>query len=306
MEHQEYIEKWLNGTLSEDEKRIFEQTTSHRELVRLTKAVQDFSAPEFDVPTEYQRLKDKLADKSRPKEIKFEIPALLLRVAAAFVIIVGSYFFFLYTPETSINTLASQTTELFLPDSSTVILNAASKLTYTQKHWNDHRQVSLEGEAFFQVAKGSRFDVKTASGMITVLGTEFKVNARETYFEVICYEGSVRVESPLKEVILQPGMMFRVVKGKIVPTISTKETAPSWLSKESAFESVPYEEVLQEFERQYNISVTTQSVNLDQLFTGRITHENIALALKSISIPLNLTYVIDETQKTVVLTGEDN
>ncbi len=306
MEHQEYIEKWLNGTLTEDEKRIFEQTEDYRELARLSKAVQDFSAPEFDVPAEYVRLQKERSRTPHQKEFKIQIPAMLLRAAAVLVILAGSYFFFLYSPETSINTLATQTTELFLPDSSTVMLNAGSKLTYHQKHWNDNRLVSLEGEAFFRVAKGSRFDVKTTSGIITVLGTQFNVNVREEYFEVVCYEGSVRVESPLKEVILQPGMMFRVVKGKLVPVNATKKTAPSWLAKESAFESVPYEEVLKEFERQYNVVITTRSVNIEQLFKGRFTNENISLALKSISIPLNLTYVIDEKRKTVVLSGEDN
>lgn len=306
MEHQKYIEKWLNGTLNEDEKLIFEQTEAYRQLARLSEVVQGFSAPEFDVPVQYERLQKELSRKPRQREIKIQLPALFLRIAAALVILAGSYFFFLYSPETSINTPASQTAELFLPDSSTVTLNAGSKLAYHQKHWKDHRLVSLEGEAFFRVAKGSRFDVKTASGMITVLGTQFSVNVREAYFEVTCYEGSVRVVSPLKEVILQPGMMFRVVKGKMVPVNTTKEPAPSWLDNESAFESVPYEEVLKEFERQYNVTITTRGVNLDQLFTGRFTHENISLALKSVSIPLNLTYVIDETRKTVVLTGEDN
>ena len=71
--------------------------------------------------------------------------------------------------------------------------------------------------------------------------------------------------------------------------------------QERAFESVPFLEVINEFERQYNVTITTKNVDGDQLFTGRFVHSNISLALKSISIPLDLTYVIDETKKTVVL-----
>ncbi len=304
MENNKYIAKWLDGTLTEGERVMFEKTEEFKSLARLSHELSAFRAPEYDVQSEFERLQLKMNSKPSAKEVSLSVSKLMLRIAAALIILTGSYFFFLYNPETAIQTVAAETTAVFLPDSSEVMLNATSRLLFHKKGWSEQRQVSLEGEAFFRVSKGSQFDVATTSGTITVLGTQFNVKARGAYFEVTCYEGSVRVESPLKTVILKPNMMFRVVNGKVDPKVEDSKSSPSWLRKESAFESVPFIEVLKEFERQYGVTISTKNVNVDQLFSGRFTHSDITLALKSISIPLNLTYVIEGNQKSVVLSGE--
>jgi transmembrane sensor len=303
MGNREYIEKWLNGTLSDEEKLVFEQTEEFKLLARLSTALPQFKAPDFDVQGEFQRLQaNKLSDKGKVITMAWIKP--LLRVAAVLLLMAASYFIFLSNPDTTVSTLASEKTELSLPDASEVMLNASSQLTYRTKDWEENRQVTLVGEAYFKVAKGSRFDVETEAGMVTVLGTQFNVKVRKNYFEVICYEGLVQVKSRQKEVKLKPGKMLRIINGVVAVAERTAEVSPAWLTQESAFESVPIAEVFAEFERQYNITITTKNVNTDQLFTGRFVHSDISLALKSISIPLDLTYEIDEAKKTVVLSGE--
>lgn len=304
MDHQYYIEKWLNGTLSDEEKVIFEQTDSYKSLEKLSKAVRSFKAPEFDVQSEFHRLHSKKVQQESGKMGTITWLRPLLRVAAVIVFMVGGYFLFLSNSATTINTLASEKFEVLLPDSSAVTLNAFSTLSYYEKGWNKKRQVTLVGEAYFKVAKGSRFDVETASGTVTVLGTQFTVKMRKNYFEVICYEGLVQVQSTGQVVNLSPNKVFRVVNGAIFQNENTTSASPSWLAKESSFESVPVFEMLGEFERQYNVTIITKNVSLDQLFTGRFGHTDISLALKSISIPLDLKYEISDDQKTVVLSGE--
>ncbi len=304
MRNHDYIKKWLNDTLRDDEKRMFEQTDEYRSLERLSKALISFKAPEYNPQSEFQRIQT--AKHSRKAEKVIAMPWLqpLLRVAAVLLILTGSYFIFLWNPTTTFATLASEKTELFLPDSSAVTLNALSKLSYQAKHWGRKRAVTLDGEAFFKVAKGSQFDVETEVGTITVLGTQFNVKMRTDYFEVVCYEGLVAVKHAGNVVKLPPAKMFRVVKGIITPDESTTEVLPGWLMQESSFESVPFGEVIKEFERQYSVSVTTNNIDLNQLFTGRFVHSNFPVALKSISIPLNLKYEVAEDQKNVALSGE--
>jgi ferric-dicitrate binding protein FerR (iron transport regulator) len=146
--------------------------------------------------------------------------------------------------------------------------------------------------------------VETSAGTVTVLGTQFKVKNRANYFEAVCYEGLVQVTSTGKTIKLSPAKMFRVINGAVASDENSTEKLPSWLSNESSFESVPFTEVLQEFERQYNVTITTKNVELNQLFTGRFVHSNLSLAIQSIAIPLNLTYEIDSSQKNVVLSRE--
>ena len=306
MSNQEFIEKWLNGTLSDEEKVIFAQTEEYKSLERLSKALPLFKAPDFDIPAEFQHLQANKHSGRIAKSVTMYWLKPLVRVAAVLILLAGSYFIFLSNPLTTITTQASEKSELFLPDSSAVRLNASSTLTYHKRNWESKRQVTLQGEAFFHVAKGSTFDVETEQGVITVLGTQFNVKVRAHYFEVVCYEGLVQVKSSQTEIKLEPGRMLRIVNGAIATDNHTVEQSPAWLALESAFESVPIAEVFAEFERQYNVTITTENVNLNQLFTGRFVHTDIHLALKSISIPLDLKYEIDEAKKTVVLSGEVN
>ena len=63
-----------------------------------------------------------------------------------------------------------------------------------------------------------------------------------------------------------------------------------WLNNESQFKSLPYKEVLEEFERQYNVTILAKDIDVNQLFTGSFSHNNIDIALQSISLPLHLNY----------------
>ena len=79
-----------------------------------------------------------------------------------------------------------------LPDGSTVTLNANATLSY-DKDFSAKRDISLSGEAFFEVKRGSTFTVKTTLGNVEVLGTSFNVIVEEKNFEVICKSGKVLV-----------------------------------------------------------------------------------------------------------------
>ena len=311
MDNNDYIKKWLDGTLTEEERKLFEATDEYQSLQNIAKSVMSFKAPEYDVHAEYRRLQSrKISGNAKVPENKSEAKVVamhwikpLLQAAAVLTLMAGSYFFFLHDSPTIVKTVAAEKTVLSLPDSSLVALNVFSKLSFHEQSWTKARRVTLDGEAFFKVAQGSRFDVETASGTISVLGTEFNVKCRDDYFEVICYEGLVEVQSHKKIVNLSAKQMFRILNGKITQENNLRNISAPWAANESSFESVPFGEVIKEFERQYNVTITTKNINLDLLFTGRFVHSDLALALKSISLPLNLTYQITSDQN-VVLSGE--
>ena len=135
------------------------------------------------------------------------------------------------------------------------------------------------------------------------MGTEFNVKSRENYFEVICFEGSVGVQYQEKSVTLKPGYSFLMIAGKHYAKDLDTRVAPNWIANESYFKSLPYKEVLNELERQYNISIEASNLNLNQLFTGTFKHNNLELALKSVTLPLNLKYQF-KNDTTIVLSSE--
>lgn len=299
MERDYLIKKWLDNELNPKELEAFKQLKDYDDLIKLSKNVKRFKASDFDGDKELDAVLQKINTQKSSKNNWFKP---LLRIAAVFAIAFAVYF---YTTEfeTNVQTLAAQKTTIELPDMSNVVLNAESTLSYSKTRWNKHRDVELNGEAYFKVAKGSTFNVKTESGNVTVLGTEFNVKSRKNYFEVICFEGSVGVEFLDKSVTLKPGFSFLVIDGMTYAKDLDSRNAPSWVKDESYFKSLPYKEVLFELERQYDVLIETEGLNLNQLFTGTFKHNNLELALKSVTLPLNLKYQF-KNDTTIVLSSE--
>lgn len=305
MENEDYLKKWVEGTLDDKERVLFEGTETYKSLERLSNSLHSFKAPEYDMEMGYATLGTWLtAKKGRVISMRSWLNP-ILKAAAVFVAVVAGYLLFLHDPSTVVKTLAGEKTEVFLPDSSFVALNALSRITFHEKSWSGERRVQLDGEAFFQVARGSRFDVVTPAGTISVLGTAFNVVSRRDYFEVVCYEGSVKVESGSDSMTLRPTESFRKIDNAASERNEVAETSvPDWRRGESSFESIPFRYVVREFEIQYDVSIVTRNVDAEQLFTGSFTHADISLALKSIASPLDLTYTV-EGKKIILVSGRE-
>jgi transmembrane sensor len=298
MKREELIKKWLDNNLNPKEQNAFEQLEDYNQLIKMDATLKGFKAPEFSVDQTYQTLKPHLKSQSS-KTNQWLKP--LLRIAA--VLAIGfSVYFYTSNLDEHIETLVAQQTTIQLPDNSTVDLNANSTVTFNENSWSKTRAVTLNGEAFFKVAKGERFDVITSDGIVSVLGTQFNVKQRESYFEVTCYEGLVGVTHNNKTVKLKPGHTFKIIDGKQLT--ADKETAaqPIWLHGESSFKSVPLKHVIAEFENQYDLQINTDQIDTSRLFTGSFAHNNLDLALKSVTIPLNLSY--SKSGKSILLKRE--
>ena len=301
MDTDRYIKKWLEGTLSKEELEIFEQTETYKALKRVSDAVQDFRAPEYNIESELKRFNLQKSRKGKIVNISWQ--KTLLRIAAILTIVVGAYFYINYFWPVTIETNTAYKTSIFLPDSTEVILNALTEISYQKKRWKNNRKVELDGEAFFKVKKGSQFDVETSIGTVTVLGTQFNVKYRDEFFEVSCYEGLVLVNSTFGKSELPPNHSLRIVNGKVIMGQFHEEIEPSWLSNESTFKSVPFSQVIEEFERQYDVKVVYEDLIMDKLFTGRFTHDDMILALKSITIPHKISYHITDENR-ILLTSD--
>lgn len=300
MEKEEYIRKWIEGSLDEEERNNFEKTEAYKSLQKISESLRAFRAPEYPVEEEWSRLAGQKPGRS--KTISVHWLQSFSRIAAILVILFGIYYLFLHETTNTIRTNTAENTALQLPDSSSVILNAQSVLSYSSRNWFQSRKVKLDGEAYFSVTHGTKFEVVTTAGTIEVLGTQFNVKNRPDYFEVICYEGLVRVESAGEVDELPPHHMYRVLNGQVTKSDNMQEHKPGWIRNESSFHSVPFNQVIREFERQYDVTITLQNVDKDQLFTGRFVNSDMNLALQSITIPLNLRYQIEKNQK-IVLSG---
>lgn len=156
-----------------------------------------------------------------------------------------------------LSTDVGETYILLLPDKSKVWLNAASKLTYSANLYkNGMRKVQLEGEGFFEISKDKKhpFVVETPGQKITVLGTQFNVNAyrEENQIATTLLEGSVKIN---QATYLKPGEKS-VLNGKGIAIFSAnvdEETA--WKNGRFSFTGKNFKSLMRTISRWYNVEI---------------------------------------------------
>ena len=163
-----------------------------------------------------------------------------------------------------------------LDDGTKVWVNAETKLKYPVVFVGDRREVVLEGEAFFDVAKNEKpFIVKTSFGDVRVLGTAFGISAYasepESYTTLV--RGKVSVEREgINPVVILPGEQVVTFKdGKMIKQEVDVEEFVRWKDGIYVFKEKSLGEIMKTLERWYNISVDFQDKSLVDLpFTGNL------------------------------------
>ncbi|WP_367770470.1 FecR family protein [Flavobacterium sp. WC2421] len=297
MKNEKEILKWLNGELSNQEIEDLKQSEGSDTLEKIAHYSSLLETPKVDAQKALDQFKarDKSKNETKVRTLHFKT---IYSVAAAIVVLLTGAYFLFYNTTTAFETQIAQIKTFHLPDDSEVLLNAASKITFKEKEWENKRDLTLDGEAYFQVKKGQTFSVNTADGVVQVLGTHFNVKQRKNYFEVSCFEGLVSVTHNNETVKLPPGKTFRLINNKIEDVPDFNAQNPSWMQKESSFDRIPLDQVIAELERQYDIKIKTEGVDTSKLFTGSFTHTNQKIALEAITIPLKLSYKLQG--KTVI------
>ena len=295
MDKEQLIIKWLNNDLSEAELMVFnalEDADLYKEIVE---EAQRFNGNANAKVGTFEGLNEKLVGK---KETSTHWLKAITSIAAALVIGFALFTLINRNQVSTFKTELAQNETITLPDNSKVSLNELSELEYNSSDWNDNRSLSLKGEAFFDVEKGKRFDVNTNLGNVSVLGTEFNVLSRDSIFIVSCYEGLVQVTYNNNDIKLPAGTEFILASGKGEKS-SIVIAEPYWLKNMSVFENAAFKDVIAEVEKQYNVTINYSSNTLIK-FTGAFEHNNLENALKSITQPLNLTYIIQNTNEVII------
>ncbi|MBX2923466.1 MAG: FecR family protein [Chitinophagaceae bacterium] len=203
--------------------------------------------------------------------------------------------------------------KITLSDGSKVWLNAASSITYPTHFEGTAREVSVTGEAYFEVThdKTKPFIVQTPGGSrVEVLGTHFNVNAYgdEAYQTTTLVEGKVRVVKLSEAVQLQPGFQAKVANvqgadssGDIAVTEVDVEEATGWKNNLFVFNKADIPFIMRQLSRWYDLDVTYKGEIPKRNFLGKIPR-NIPLsqmlsALKLVGVNFEIK------DKTLIVSG---
>jgi ferric-dicitrate binding protein FerR (iron transport regulator) len=219
-------------------------------------------------------------------------------------------------------------TRLVLPDGSTVWLNAGSRLTYSKDFGSRNRNVTLTGEAYFDVTKSAElpFVIQTPAMQVKVVGTAFNIKSYpgERTSETSVIRGSVEIipkARPGEKYVLKPNEKL-VVANAIKEKDNKQPDRPSkplialgsltyypadslvvetsWVDNKLVFDNEAFSDVALKMERWYGMTIEFRNKQLQEMrLTGSFVNETIYEALNALQISGGFNYSI--RQNTVVI-----
>ncbi|WP_346237383.1 FecR family protein [Niabella insulamsoli] len=194
--------------------------------------------------------------------------------------------------------------KLILPDGTTVILNADSKISYSKNFNKPSRNVRLTGEAYFDVAHnaGRPFIVHTSKADIKVLGTRFNVRdyPGEERLETSLIKGKVEVSvEGSKTFTLKPSDKL-IIDKSLMESAETKDKAfqlapvtqidslvaeTSWISNKMVYSNKAFSEIIKDLERQFDVTIRMNNPAVEKYrYTGSFEENNIEDILQILQI----------------------
>ena len=190
---------------------------------------------------------------------------------------------------------------LQLSDGSKVWINSGSRLVYPPAFSGKTREVYLQGEAYFEVAKDATkpFYVKTDRFSVEVKGTRFSVqaNEKEELFTALLLEGEVSLTTGLvkpvngSETKLNPGHMASLSEDGSnfkVSAVEHPENYIAWKNGYLLFNDEPVNELLYRVARYYNIEIELRNLSSSLKISGKLDlKDDPERVLKGISTVAN-------------------
>lgn len=237
----------------------------------------------------------------------------LMAAVVSLLVIAGAWFFFFdNTKETIVSTGYNEVKKLVLPDGSSVAVNGNSTLRYASSFPKEgERKVYLEGEAFFEVAKGAegeQFVVHASDGVeIRVLGTRFNLKTKHSKVMLYLQEGVVLMSSDFAKVELSPGQLAEFDTEKQLynanfESSQSEEMILDWTRSLFSFNDVPLSQVIDELEETFGVTVVVKDpVLLNRRITAKIPRSDLDVVVEVLSATLEIN--IDTHGKQLVISG---
>lgn len=288
------VERWYDA--SEENRKLLEQLYFILQLHDCSYAVKDLQ-PEQSLAALKQKIEKRNAESRQIKRVSFIRQ--ILRYAAIVVAIVAvaglaSYLFYGRNQQCEIVADNMENKTIVLPDQSTIVLKADSKVSFSTK-FTDKRVVYLDGEALFDVAKvaGSEFVVKANGAQIVVKGTKFnfKAYSHNPIVETTLIEGAVDLRTNGQKVTVKPNQ--KVFYNKETRRMNIVEVdAYLDIFGERYFNAEKLEDVISSLEHIFNCKISFADYRLQDIrFSGTINRKNtLEHTLNILTLTTGTTY----------------
>ncbi len=303
------VENWLN-----------ESEANQQELQKIRKMLLKvdtfFEAKSFDAESAWNKVHSKITQpqkrviqlKKRRKEAILQFYKYAAVIVIALLLgVAGYYFGFRNQMQVIYGEVISAenqvVSEYTLPDGTIVTLNNNSSLTFPKHFKNDIREVTISGEAFFDVTPNPEkpFIIHAGDAQVKVLGTSFNVCAypESETVEVVVKTGKVQVTNKQKdadltainEVFLIPGEKGTLYLNTnlLEKTENRNPNYLAWKTHDLVFVKAPLSEVIQNLEKVYRVKINVLDPKLnDLLLTAHFDKKPIDFVLNVVQLTFNL------------------
>ncbi len=260
----------------------------------------------------YHRIKFQIEKETKSKKVSwfrmYSVSIMKYAAVALIFLCLGILFhsgYFLWVDESTVSEYIvsadkGQKASITLPDGTKVWLNSHTRLKYATNYGKKIRNVKLEGQAYFEVAKDKAhpFIVQAGEVEIESLGTAFDVKAYKEDGKVTTslYEGKVLTSVGDNKIILNPNEQacYDKRKRELKKNISDNPLyARLWRNNELSFDNETMEEIAIRLNRLYNISVKLEDEKLKKYcFSGVIKNNSMENFFEILSLTIPIQYVI--------------
>lgn len=308
---EELISRFINGSCTDDELRLVKQWIDEsddnaRSLFRLedTAALaESLKADGAQRSRVWNLINQKIEeDEARSKRLR---NLKIYRWSAAAAIMAGvilcSIFMLRRSDVEMINLVAENgSMSVTLPDSTKVWLNKSASISYPEAFAGDSRRVSIEGEAYFEVAKDKSrpFTVEGKWLHVTVLGTKFNFNSSSHDENTVSLlEGAVEV-TPNKNddgIVLAPGQKveFNPADGRMSVVQANTSLDAVWHDRLIHFHNATVQEIVADLEKLYHVDITVKnSADMMRTYSGAtVYYQSADSTLEALceTLPLQFT-----------------
>ena len=313
MENFEDILKLVTGNLPREEKKKVIADILHKkenkEAFKKVKISWAFLSStrklnDYEIENAYLKIQDKIPGKKRKLNTTLKT---VLKYAAIIVFLISLTTIY-YSNKRHINhndiqtelsyvsfiTENGQRSKVVLPDSSIVWLNSGTTLSYPSNFSEQHRKVSLEGQAFFHVShkENNPFLVHANGLIVRVLGTKFDVDAYPENDKIAVVLESGEVELTHKGIesfnyTMKPGekAMYSITNSVLTINYTDAAIYSSWKDGKLIFRNESMKNVVEKLRRWYNINIEVADEEVfNSIFSGTIQNESYEEIFRYIEI----------------------
>ncbi len=279
--YSELLAKKLSGNATADELRQLEnwrkEQVDNDKFAKDAEELWQMSDKYTDRPfvtdkkAAWQAIESKLDTQKTGKVVQMRPWRRVLQIAAMSVFIIGAYWLWNNSMNNTaadfmaVHTYEDENKEIKLPDGSKIWLNENSSIHYAADF--KKRDVTLNGEAFFEVARmeDSPFEITSGGATTRVLGTSFNIRAypEETQVELTVKTGKVAFSDENKQdtkiLIAGEAANYKKEEKRVTESPALGVNALAWQTKKLAFISTPFSQVEKDLERYYGVDIEVKN-----------------------------------------------